>query len=216
MTVIDIEQIDYKNEIYRKLIHFASLSIPIVYYHIPQEPALWILGIMTVISLSVDIGRFTNEKIRNLLYPVFGGLFRKHELDPKKWNLSGSSYLLIAAFICVLIFPKIIVVTCMSFLIIGDAIAALIGRKYGKTPFLKKSLEGTFAFFVCTILIVLVIPKQTGSIEEYMIGFVCGAFAAIIENVSSGWVDDNISIPVFTGIIMWGLYLFFSLPLTLN
>jgi dolichol kinase len=138
---------------------------------------------------------------------MFGFLLRKHELDEKKKNLNGATYVLISALICVFVFPKVLVITAFSILIISDTMAALIGRKFGKHKFLSKSLEGTLAFFISAIIVVLIAPKIEGLFLEYLIGILAAAIAAIVENISYGWIDDNLSIPVSIGLAMWGLYL---------
>jgi dolichol kinase len=131
---------------------------------------------------------------------------RKHEFDEKKKNLNGATYVLLSAVIVVLIFPKVFVVTSFAVLIIGDISAALIGRKFGKTKFLFKSLEGTLAFFFFSCFVVLLSPKIEGNITEYMIGFIAVAVGAIAENISGDWTDDNLTIPISISITMWFLY----------
>ena len=172
MTQVDNGTIHYKDEILRKLIHLCSLSIPVVYYFIPRSVALVILGIMTAIALFFDLGRYLSSTIGKIFYRFFGFMLRQHELDHKKRNLNGATYVLLSAFICVLIFPKIIVVTAFAILIICDTTAALIGRRFGKHKFLFKSLEGTLAFFLSGVVVVLLSPKIEYRFSEYMIGIV--------------------------------------------
>ncbi len=204
-------QIDFRFEIYRKLIHISSLCIPLIYYFIPKSEAVIYLSIATGLSLLLDMLRFKSGKIQTFLINTFGSLLRKHETDYTKKNLTGASYLLLAALIAVVIFPKLIAITVLCFLILGDTMAALVGRRYGKTRFLKKSLEGTFAFFVSTIVVVITVPKVSATPGEYLIGFLTGAIASVVENLSFGFFDDNLSIPVISGFLMWGLY-FLLLP----
>ena len=215
MTQVDNGTIHYKDEILRKLIHLCSLSIPVVYYFIPRSVALVILGIMTAIALFFDLGRYLSSTIGKIFYRFFGFMLRQHELDHKKRNLNGATYVLLSAFICVLIFPKIIVVTAFAILIICDTTAALIGRRFGKHKFLFKSLEGTLAFFLSGVVVVLLSPKIEYRFSEYMIGIVATAFGAIVENVSFGLADDNLVIPVSVGAAMWLLYLLFLPELNL-
>jgi len=215
MTQVDNGTIHYKDEILRKLIHLCSLSIPVVYYFIPRSLALVILGIMTAIALFFDLGRYLSSTIGKIFYRFFGFMLRQHELDHKKRNLNGATYVLLSAFICVLIFPKIIVVTAFAILIICDTTAALIGRRFGKHKFLFKSLEGTLAFFLSGVVVVLLSPKIEYRFSEYMIGIVATAFGAIVENVSFGLADDNLVIPISVGAAMWLLYLLFLPELNL-
>lgn len=205
----DVATIRYKDEVIRKLIHLCSLSIPIVYYFISRSDAIVILGFMTGVALILDIGRYYSKSFAKVFYSVFGFLLRKHELDHSKRNLNGATYVLISALLCVLIFPKVFFITAFSVLIISDSIAALIGRKFGKNKFLFKSLEGTFAFFVSASIVVLFTPKIEANLTEYLIGIFAVAVGAIIENVSFGLADDNLSIPLSIGFTMWlGYYLF--------
>ena len=209
MTQVDNGTIHYKDEILRKLIHLCSLSIPVVYYFIPRSTALIILGIMTAIALFFDLGRYLSSTIGKIFYKFFGFMLRQHELDHKKRNLNGATYVLLSAFICVLLFPKVIVVTAFAILIISDTTAALIGRRFGKHKFLFKSLEGTLAFFLSGVVVVLLSPKIEYRFSEYVIGIIATAFGAIIENVSFGLADDNLVIPISVGIAMWLLYVLF-------
>lgn len=209
MIANDRATIDYKSEVFRKLIHLFSLSIPTIYYFITKELALSILIPLTIISLLIDYGRYYNKALSDIVDKVFGFLMRKHEKDSKKKNLNGATYVLLSAVIVILLFPKVFVVTAFAVLIIGDSSAALIGRKFGKTKFLLKSLEGTLAFFVASCCVVLLSPKVEGSIAEYAIGITAVAFGAIAENISGEWADDNFSIPVAVCISMWILYAVF-------
>jgi len=206
MTDLDRATIDYRSEVIRKSIHLFSLSIPTVYYFITKELALSILIPLCVFSLLVDYGRYFSKPLAELVYKIFGLIMRKHEFDEKKKNLNGATYVLLSAVIVVLIFPKVFVVTSFAVLIIGDISAALIGRKFGKTKFLFKSLEGTLAFFFFSCFVVLLSPKIEGNITEYMIGFIAVAVGAIAENISGDWTDDNLTIPISISITMWFLY----------
>lgn len=218
MTQIDNGTIQYKDELFRKLIHLTSLSIPIVYYFITAKTAAIILGILTAAALIIDLSRYLHPETGKIFYKFFGFLLREHELDHKKKNLNGATYVLISALISVLIFPKVIFISAFSILIISDSLAALIGRKFGKHKFLSKSLEGTLTFFISACIVILFTPKIGGFTEEYLIGFIAAFVGAIVENISFRLIDDNLSIPLSVGFTMWGLYLALlpNLELTLS
>lgn len=207
MNQIDNGTINYRDELIRKLIHLCSLSIPIIYYFIPTSTAAIILGILTFFALVIDLGRFFFPEFATIFYKIFGFILRKHEVDHKKKNLNGATYVLLAAFLGVLIFPKIIFITAFTILIVSDTSAALIGRKFGRIKFLRKSLEGTLAFFISASIVVFFTPKIGNYGTEYIIGFIAAFIGAFVENLSFGIADDNISIPFSVGIVMWALYL---------
>jgi dolichol kinase len=206
MTLNDRETIGYKDELIRKLIHLTSLLIPVMYYFITRSTAATLLGVLAAIALIVDISRHFSPEIGKIFYKIFGFLLRRHEFDEVKKNLNGATYVLISAIIGVLIFPKIIFITAFSMLIIGDTMAALIGRKFGKHKFLFKSFEGTFAFFISSCIVVLFTPKVGYFTDEFIIGFAVAFVGAITENISFKYIDDNFSIPLAVGFTMWILY----------
>jgi dolichol kinase len=218
MTPIDNGTIQYRDELFRKLIHLTSLSIPVIYYFITGETAAIILGILAVTALIIDLGRYIHPETGKIFYKIFGFLLREHELDHKKKNLNGATYVLLSALISVLIFPKVIFISAFSILIISDSAAALVGRKFGRHKFLSKSLEGTLTFFISACIVILFTPKVGSFQEEYLIGFIAAFVGAIVENISFRLIDDNLSIPLSVGFTMWGLYLVMlpNLELTLS
>lgn len=206
MTHIDNGTIHYRDELVRKLIHLFSLSIPIIYYFIPSSISITILMCLTIFALIIDGGRFISKPFAKIFYKTFGFLLRKHELDSEKKNLTGATYVLLSAVICAIIFPKVIFVTAFTILIVSDTMAALIGRKFGKRKFLRKSFEGTLSFFISASIVVVFTPKVGDFQMEYVIGFIAAFVGAIVENISYGLADDNLTIPISIGLTMWALY----------
>jgi dolichol kinase len=206
MTQNKSGEIDYKSELLRKSIHLTSLLIPIIYYFIPEGLGLTILIPLVLFSLIVDTLKIFSKKFRQFFIKFFGFMLREHELDVSKHTYTGATFVLLSALITILLFPKVIFITAFSILIISDTSAALIGRKYGRHKFLAKSLEGSSAFFLSAIVVVLAAPKVTGSFTEYLIGFAAALVATFGENLSYGWADDNFVIPLSAGLTMWILY----------
>jgi dolichol kinase len=203
-------QISFASELIRKCVHLASLTIPIVYYYVHRETALAFLLPMALVSIGIDVGRYHIPAIHHLVEKLFDKILRPHER--KAGLLSGATYVLISALICVAIFPKLITLTAFSILIVSDSSSAIFGRAFGKHRFLDKSLEGTLAFIVSAWLVILIVPKAGPMPIEYFIG----AFAAIVGSVAEAasvslHLDDNFSVPVSIGFIMWGLYWLMSL-----
>jgi dolichol kinase len=207
MIPIERETINYRDELVRKLIHLCSLSIPVVYYFIPRETAILILGILTAIALLIDLGRYFFPSFGKIFYKIFGFLLRKHEVNHEKKNLNGATYVLMSALICVIILPKVLFITAFAILIISDSLAALIGRRFGRRKFLAKSFEGTLAFFISASIVVFFTPKVQYGMMEYVIGFIAAFIGGIVENISFGFADDNLSIPISIGLTMWFLYI---------
>lgn len=196
---------DYRVEVIRKMVHLFSLSIPIVYYFLSRPTGLAILIPLTTIFLVVDIARYYNQSVEQFVHTYFGFMMRKRENDKKRKTLNGATYVLISATICVLLFPKIITITSFSILIISDITSALVGRRFGKHKFIAKSLEGSTAFFISAIIVVMVTPKINYLFMEYIIGIIAALVGTIAEALPAD-IDDNLSVPLSVGATLWLLY----------
>lgn len=204
----DSATIEYKHEVVRKAIHMCSLSIPIVYYFLTKEQALWLLIPITSAFLVVDVARHYSKPVSRWFYSWFGWLLRKHEQDGSTKRLSGATNVLLSACFCVLVFPKVITINAFAVLIVSDTTSALIGRRFGRKRFFRKSLEGSLAFFVSAVIVILLAPKIERLPAEYAIGAFACVVGAVVEAMS-GLIDDNISIPISMGFTMWALYWWF-------
>lgn len=198
----------YRVELARKAIHFCSLLIPVLYFFLNKENALLLLVPVTVIFIGVDVARYYSQPLQQWFLQMFGWMLRKHEADEKRKRLNGASYVLISATICVIVFPKIITLSCFTVLIISDLTAALIGKRFGRHRFFSKSLEGSLAFLVSGIIVILLTPKVEYHLTEYLIGVIAVAIGMFIEALPTS-VDDNLSIPLTVGATMWLLYFLF-------
>jgi dolichol kinase len=206
MNGLQSVETSYGTELIRKTIHMSSLSIPVVYYFITRETALSILIPLTILFGLSDLGRLFIPSFREMYHHFFGFLLRRHERRTGHRRLTGATFVLLSATLCVWLFPKMIVLTAFAILIVSDTAAALIGRKFGKHPFHGKSVEGTTAFFITALIVVAVAPKILYLPTEYAIGIVAALVGAFVEALSGDIIDDNLSIPISIAIVMWVLY----------
>jgi dolichol kinase len=197
--------IEYKYELVRKAIHLFSLSIPTIYFFISRQLALCLLVPITAAFIIVDTARYYIPSVAQWFYKWFCWLLRRHETDIHKKRLNGASNVLISALLCVLFFPKIIAINAFTILIISDTTSALIGRRFGRHRFLAKSFEGSMAFFISAVLVILVAPKIAQLPLEYTIGFIAAAVGTVVEALPIN-IDDNLTIPLSVGFSLWALY----------
>ncbi len=196
---------EYRIELIRKAIHLCSLSIPVAYFFYPRATALSIIIPVTLACIAVDIMRHYVKPVQDQFYRIFGWLLRPSESDLLKKRLNGATYVLISATLCILFFPKIIAITCFSILIISDLTAALVGKRFGRHPLFRKSIEGSLAFFLSAVIVVILTPKIEYRAGEYIIGSVAALAGTIAEVLPTG-IDDNLSVPLSAGITLWLLY----------
>jgi len=127
-----------KKELYRKAFHVSSILLPLSYYfifHYNRKMMFLFLIPLTVIALIIEIARLEHKTFKRIFYNLVGIMLRDHEIH----NFTGAAYLMISAVICIGFFPADIAVVALSFLAIGDTLAALVGIPYGKRKILKTS-----------------------------------------------------------------------------
>ena len=208
------DTVNFKAELVRKGIHLFSLLIPVVYSFIPKKLTLEIIIPITVIFIILDLARYEVPQVSGLFYKFFGFLLRKHEVDEKKHALNGATFMLISAVICIIIFPKYIMVSSFVVLILADAASAVFGKRFGRHKIfpsrgMPKSYEGSLAFIIAGVVAVTLTPKVDYLFAEYLIGIAATIVASVAEILSYDIVDDNIAIPISFGLTAWALYVIF-------
>ena len=194
----------YRQEIYRKLIHLSSLWMPAAIYFLERKIALLVFAVSMIAVLAYEIVRRQRNVWARVLDWVFGGALRPDEKG-RRFKPSGAIYVLIAAFLSALVFPRLVAVTALAMMLTGDAAAALMGRRFGRVRILDKSLEGALAFFVAALATAGVIAAVVPAAESrYMYAATAAALAgAAVELVSKRLhIDDNLAAPLAAGGVM--------------
>lgn len=84
---------------------------------------------------------------------------------------------------------------------LGDGMAALVGTKWGKHKYKirgigKKSIEGTFAMFVASFLVVYFISPAGA-----WVSLLVALFSSLVENISPSGVD-NATVPILSSLLL--------------
>lgn len=194
------EEIPYSQELLRKATHLGALIIPSGYYFLGLDK-LGMLAVMvpvTLFVLLIDFSRLHNWPLWTKFAAKFwGGMIRNHEAAG---GLTGASYILMSVCLSVLIFSKPIAVCALSFIIVGDTFAAIVGRQFGKHRFRNKSVEGTIGCLVGTLIVAFIAPDLPLQIK------LVGAVVAALVEAAPIRLDDNITVPIASGIVMTLLY----------
>jgi len=185
------------NEIFRKLIHISSLAIPLAYYFLIKQKFLMviILIILTLISLSIEYVRRNREGyIRFFFQKHLKSILRSNE---EKGHLTGATWMLIGFTFSVIIFDFEIAVLSLLFLSVGDAVAALVGRALPIGKVWDKSILGSLSGFLFCVLFGLAI-NNTLPLKIIIFGAISGMLIELIPLK----INDNFSVPIFSGFIM--------------
>lgn len=189
---------NYKNEILRKLIHLFDSVIPLSLFYISRENLLFILTPITIIFIILDFSRH-HITFLGKIYSTFFNIVTR-EIEQKRNNVTGASYYLLGCLIVVYFFNDInIIISSLLIMSISDSFAALVGVKYGKTKIYgKKSLEGSFSFFISTIIILYMFMNNLSTIEYIYISLLI----TLVELFSFHRINDNLTIPVFAALVL--------------
>lgn len=169
-----------------------ALAIPIGYFLLPKLLSLLILTPFVLGSIVIDIIRLKRLPLHGFLNRLIGPMLREHENS----DFTGSSYILTASLLSIILFDKSVAVAAISFIILGDIAAALIGRRYGKIKIKKKSLEGSFACLFMCVLVAVIVPGF-----PLWVGVVGAFVATVVEGITLP-IDDNFSVPLISGLVM--------------
>ena len=172
----------------RKLFHITGSIIPVVYLLTDKQTALIVTAGLFVVDIVLEIMRIKG---------FMNVSFIENNMKKEESNrLSGSFFYILSGLVTIILFEKNIAVSSLFILSIADPLSSLIGSRFGRVRFLRKSLEGTMTFFAVAFLILRVFSF---SIPIAAAG---AAIAALTELFSTRFIDDNLSIPLGTALAM--------------
>ena len=181
----------------RGLFHiFGGLCIPIAALFLPKMVLLISLCAVTFIFLAFELIRFRAPGVNRWFFSFFKPLLREKEAS----RLTGASYMLIASLIAFLVFQRDIAVLALSFLAVGDPLATIVGKQIGKRKLLGKTLEGDLACFVSCVTIGLVF--YYAGLNVPLLTILAGALCATIVEAIPLPINDNLTMPLFAGVVM--------------
>jgi diacylglycerol kinase (CTP) len=168
-----------------------------------RTTAVVTLGCILGWDLMMETARLRIPAFNEKIVRIWGPFMRSNEVH----RLSGIPYYLSAAILAIGIFPKPIAVLSIIYLACGDPIASLFGILYGdkgKRFANGKSLIGTAAGVATCMLATFIFFKAMNvsdgtTLLLTLIGGLAGGAAELLPLE----VDDNFSIPVVSGFVLW-------------
>ena len=192
----DGDQISFRGELIRKATHMVALVIPGSYYffRLTKGEMLTIMVPVAVLMILIDIARlchwsFWHRFARRILSPII----REHEMAG---DFTGATYILLTVCATIAMFEMPVAVAALAFIIVGDSLAALVGRKFGRHRFWNKSLEGSLACLAGTLTVAALAPAIAWQVA------VTGAVVATVVEALPRGVDDNVTVPILSGLSM--------------
>lgn len=190
--------------ILRKLWHISTGSLGLFFFVRSSESqqfwAILILGI-ALAGFMIDFIRNRIPVVNGIVIKMMGPLMRRSE----KEGMSGLPFYALGVSISLFFFSRDIAIVSSMFLVFSDPLSSFFGVLYGKDKILpNKSLQGAVAGFFTCYLITLFYAMNTTTLGTHLLVFsiIAGVIGAASELVSAFNIDDNLTIPVLSGLGM--------------
>jgi len=173
----------------RRLIHLGSSVVPLGYWIAGRDAAIVILFFLAAAMIGIEAARIYTTWGRRTYQRFLGPVTRPSE----ERRPTGATYVFLGALLAAILYSPTVAILSMLFMSVGDSAAAFIGRRYGRIPIGRKTLEGTLAcFFACLLLTLpsgLSLPVAVGG----------AGIAALTELIPRPYMNDNLGIPLISG-----------------
>lgn len=187
-----------KRELSRKAFHVASVVLPLLVWLAPRPLAVAVLVPTAAVALAVDVARLRLRWPRYHFLRLTRTLLRPHE----RRGLAGATYMAVAYAAALLLFPKPLAVAAMLYNGLGDAAAALVGKRWGRhRTAWGKSWEG----FAAALAVNLAAGLAVGALDPRLplAGVVAGAVSAAALEMAPLPLDDNLRVTLGGGAAAW-------------
>jgi dolichol kinase len=185
----------------RNLYHLGvGILFPLGYYFGHKPGAVIFTSFLFILMLIFEFKRFQRPGFNRWVFKHLSSFVKSKE----KIRPIGTTYFLLGVLLTIGLFPHYIAVASLTFVALADVAAAVVGERYGKIRFLNKSLEGTATFFI-TALLAGIVLMQLPRMQMEGLNFqlvIWGALTATLVELFSFRIDDNLSVPVITALVM--------------
>lgn len=187
-----------KRELARKSIHLGTVLVPLVAWWLPPPITVAVLSIAVATAIVVEWARFQVRWVRYQFLRRTRTMLRPHE----RVRPAGATYLAVSYLVAMLVFPQPLAVVAMLYTGLGDATAALVGKRWGRhRTSWGKSWEGTAAAAAVNVGIGLVVPGVPTAAA-----FAGGLASALLE-MAPLRIDDNLRTTLGGGAVGWLVWL---------
>lgn len=197
-NIISWKMIKFQEDIrpWRVLIRPAAFLLLVLGYRIEKTSFMLLMSVLIAIFLVLDLVRLSHRRVQRFFHDEFKFKMFK---EAERKRLSSMTLFLLGVTLSYLFFENGLAIAACSFLILGDLAAKIIGMNFGKRKLFHKTVEGTLAHLVLCIYTAYVLHVM--NFVPLGVGML-GAIAATICEALPLAINDNVSVPLFSGIVM--------------
>ena len=213
-----------KNELKRKSLHLTGLLVPVSYLLFGREVTLTLIGVAFFLFVVLEPFRIIEElrdniKRRLKIYvdndviervEVLEKQIREITREHERYRVAAHIYFAAAAFIVVYFFPPEIAVGAITVATVGDALAAIVGKSFGRHRFSNgKSLEGSLSYFISGLLILWPLVGPFLAVLGSLTGMLVEFYGLPPGKDPREQLDDNFSNQLAIAVVLYlaGLFL---------
>lgn len=194
------EELSLAAEAGRKALHLLALIVPLLMAWAGRTVSLWVLIPLSLLAVSGDVLRARSRWFREVIDRYLGFLMRRDERPPLGGpvRINGATWVLLSAALLGLVFPLEYAVPAFASFMVGDAAAALIGRRYGRITWGEgpRTVEGSAAFVALALATILQFPS---------VGVWAGGACVLLGTVAEalpGPLNDNLRVPLVMAAVL--------------
>lgn len=187
----------------RNLFHVAMAAVALGVIVFLPDSMLWLVVPFFIAGWTMETTRRMSDTINVRLMKLFGPVAHPHETH----RINSATWYTSALLGLALVAPFEACAVGVVVLGLGDPVAAVVGRRFGRTKLLHgRSLEGSLAFFVvgfvgALLTLQLAYPSLTLPVAAAMAG--AGALSGAVAELLSHRVDDNMTVPWSAAAACW-------------
>lgn len=181
---------------WRVIIRPAAFLLLLLGSQLQKGSFMLLLVVLLGVFLMLDLVRLSHRKTGEFFHDRFK--FKMFKESERK-RLSSMTLFLLGVTLSYLFFDKNVAVAACSFMILGDLAAKIVGMSFGRTKLFHKTVEGTLAHLVLCVYTAYVLHVL--NLVPFLAGL-SGAIAATICEALPLAINDNVSVPLFSGIVM--------------
>lgn len=183
---------------WRTFIRPAGFSFVILSFFLNKITLLTLISVILLLFFIFDLIRIFHERVDRFFVKDLKDIFiLLKEKETKR--ISSMTIFLLGSFLSFLLFEQKIAILAITFLVFGDFFAKIFGLAYGRRKIFNKTLEGTLAHFLGSLIFGYILNNHL-NIPIGLI-FLGAAIGAIVEVLPFN-IDDNLSVPLFSGAII--------------
>ena len=164
-----------------------------------REVMIAITGTLTGITIVLELSRRRFPWLNEWFMSQTSVLLKESESS----RVLGSTYMAAASLLVFLFFDKEVAILALMYIAVGDPLAGVVGKRYGRVRIGSKSVEGTVAFAVGAGAVGCVLVA-VGLDVPYWVALGGAGVGALVELLPSP-IDDNLTVPAVSGAVMWAM-----------